>query len=76
MATDDNGMRDHVSAELNSTGPEPDYGPQPDRIPDRPHVNASAAEWGQYVVALGLHPDEVEKYTRQELKDLADRLGG
>lgn len=76
MTDDNSGLSDEVFAELNPAGPEPDYGPQAAPIPDRPADGASKAEWAAYVIALGSHPDEVEKYSRQQLKDLADRFGG
>lgn len=76
MATNDAGLSDEVSAALNPAGQEPDYGPQADPIPDRPADGAGEAEWAAYVVALGLHPDEVEKRSKAELAELADRFGG
>jgi hypothetical protein len=75
VSSNDSGLRDEVAADLNGST-EPDYGPQPDPIPDRPADGAKAEKWAAYVVALGLHPDEAGNYSRSELIDLADRLGG
>jgi hypothetical protein len=70
-AVDGAGLSDQVHVALNGRP----IG-QPDRIPDRPAAGAGKEKWGAYVVALGLHPDEVGNYTRDELPVLADRLGG
>lgn len=92
-ATDASGMTDEVSAELNPAGPEPDYGSQPESVPERPADGASRAKWVDYVVALGAdrafvtsdteHHDAATGRTvtepalgRDELIELADRLGG
>lgn len=76
MSADSGGLSDEVSVELNGDSPEPDYGPQPDPIPDRPSDGAKKDKWSTYVVALGLHPDDAQKLSRDQLIDLADRLGG
>jgi hypothetical protein len=90
-ANDGSGLSDEVHAELNPTGSDPDRGPQADPIPERPAASADKAAWVDYVVALGAdrtfvtedteHFDGVEYgiepgFTRQQLIDLADRLGG
>lgn len=78
MSSNDSGLRDEAFpvTYTDDPGPDPDYGPQPDPIPDRPADGAKAEKWAAYVVALGLHPDEAGKHSRAELIDLADRLGG
>lgn len=76
MASSDSGLTDEVTHELNGTSPEPDYGPQPEPIGDRPADGATKTAWQNYVRALGLHPDEAGKYSKPELADLATRLGG
>jgi hypothetical protein len=76
MATDSAGLSDEIQVELNPTGPDPDYGPQPDPIPDRPADTATKAKWAAYVVALGTHPDTAAGMERKDLIDLAGRLGG
>jgi hypothetical protein len=90
-ASDGAGLTDEVYAELNPTGPEPDYGPQADPIPARPANSAGVAAWVDYVVALGADRDFVTSdtqhfrggeyatapaFTRERLIALADRLGG
>lgn len=75
MSTNDSGLRDGVEAELNPVG-SPDYGLQPERIPDRPADGAAREKWAAYVVALGAHPDTVAEMKREELAEFADRLGG
>lgn len=91
MTTSDNGMSDEIRVELNPTGSEPDRGPQPNPIPDRPADGAPKLAWVDYVVALGadrtfvseetVHSDgdrQVEEpaLSRPQLIKLADRLGG
>jgi len=92
VRADDSGLTDEVIAELNPTGPEPDYGPQRDPIPARPADDDGEQDWVEYVVALGadrtfvtettIHRvdalDAVESpaFERAELIELADRLGG
>lgn len=92
MRADSSGLTDEVFAELNPTGPEPDYGPQPDPIPNRPADSADVDEWVDYVVALGgdrtflaettVHHDgpdaafSARPLKRTELIEMADRLGG
>jgi hypothetical protein len=53
MATNNAGVSDEVIHELNPTGPEPDYGPQADPIPERPADGATKAKWVDYCEALG-----------------------
>lgn len=89
--TSDSGLRDAVTAELNPSGPEPDYGPQPEPVADRPANGASKDVWIDYVVALGADRTFVTSDTyhfdgtgyapepglsRADLIALADRLGG
>jgi hypothetical protein len=89
--TSDSGLADEVMVELNPPGPEPDYGPQPAAIPDRPADGASKDAWIEYVVALGADRTFVTSDTehfagegyktepglsRPQLIQLADRLGG
>lgn len=91
MSTNDSGLRDDVSADLNPSGSRPDNGPQPAPIPDRPAAGASKDVWVDYVVALGADrtfvTTDTEHFdgdgyaiepglTRPQLIDLADRLGG
>lgn len=91
MATSSSGLRDEATAELGPAGPEPDYGPQADPIPARPSDGAGKDSWVGYVVALGADRTYVttttahfdgEDYgehaglTKEQLIDLADRLGG
>lgn len=91
VATSSAGLSDEVSAELNPTGPGPDYGPQADSIPARPTDGASKEKWVDYAVALGADrtfltedtthaadtgPVTKPALTRAELIKLADRLGG
>ena len=92
MSHDSAGLTDEVFAELNPTGPEPGYGPQPDPIPDRPADGAPIEKWVDYVVALGadrtfvtqktLHqdgPDDqdlIPAFKRGDLISLANHLGG
>jgi hypothetical protein len=93
MADDRSGISDGAQADLNPTGPDPDNGPQPDPIPDRPADGATKAKWADYCVALGADrtfiTSDTEHFdadaneavtepalTRDELIELADRLGG
>lgn len=75
MATNSAGLTDEVVVELNGPPPPPPRN-QPDRIPDRPADGAAKEKWAAYVVALGVHPDRAAGQSRQDLIDLADRLGG
>lgn len=92
MSHDNAGLTDEVNTELNPTSPNPDYGPQPDPLPDRPSDGASVEKWVEYVVALGAdrtyltetttHQDGPNEYRivppfkRADLIALADHLGG
>lgn len=75
MTTDSGGLSDDVTAELNPAD-EPAPASQSDPIPDRPADGAAKSKWAEYVVALGLHPDEAASRSKPDLIDLADRLGG
>lgn len=90
MSTNDSGLRDQVVVELNPADPEPARD-QPDPIPARPATGDSKSAWVDYVVALGADRTFVTAdtehfggidygiepgFTRQQLIDLADRLGG
>lgn len=76
MTADSSGLTDEVTAELNPADSGPDYGPQAEAIPARPAAGANHEAWAAYVVALGLHPDQVDDYDTGELIRLADRFGG
>lgn len=76
MSTDSGGLGDELQVELNPAGDGPDYGPQPDPVPDRPADDAEQATWAEYVTALGAHPDEAARLDREDLIDFAGRLGG
>lgn len=92
MSSDGMGLSDEVIRELNPGGPEPDRGPQPAPIGDRPADSASTDAWVEYLVALGVDrtylttdtthqngqdkADRVPPLRRADLIELADRLGG
>lgn len=81
MSTNDAAkVTDSVHVELQPHGqagtmPEPAEGQLPP-IPERPEDGASPATWAEYVVALGLHPDAAAELKRDDLAELATRLGG
>ena len=63
MATDDAGLTDEVTVELN---PGPDDGPatpQLPALPERPADDAGRAAWVAYVVALGAEEQFVDNDT-------------
>lgn len=40
-------------------------------VPDRPAAGAKVADWREYVIALGMDPDEAKDATKQECQDYA-----
>lgn len=40
-------------------------------LPDRPAKNAPVAEWRQYVIALGMDPDDAKDATKSDCQDYA-----
>lgn len=40
-------------------------------LPEKPAKNAAVADWRQYVIALGMDPDQAKDSTKQECQDYA-----
>lgn len=68
MATDKADLADDLHITVNGT--------TVGAVPSRPAASAAKPAWGRYVIALGLHPDQVDNHSKNELIELADRLGG
>jgi hypothetical protein len=68
MATDKAQLADDLQITVN--------GDPVGTVPSRPPLNGTKHVWGGYVVALGLHPDQVDNHSKAELIELAERLGG
>lgn len=80
MSTNDAAkVTDSVHVDLRAddatTVPDPAEGQLPP-IPERPKDGAPHATRAEYVVALGLHPDTAAELKRDDLAELATRLGG